>query len=231
MSGATSQLTLQNETAQIDRLLLLSQSRTLIEGHMNGSVSIITVLDNSSGQVLGSLLCFVPSVSPDGTWLAYVKVYPLHFTDVSNEYYVANLNQRFVKGSIPPSHDNRIPIGQRIYPATADEGEHSWGSNKLFWVGAQNTLAFGDHWKGENQLVIADLRGHRAAPKVSVHRLESRLYVKESSCEEYRGRFGRAFFIGGVEPSGQGPSGVSVRLVFNDAACVLDEHISVDGVM
>jgi len=156
---------LKNETVQIDQLVLTRHGKIVVIGRVLPSTSIVTLLDTASGSVLDMFFCFDPSLSPDGSYISFVKVYPAHFVQGESAQYelyrVAWSAEENRGPGIPVSDFTNV--GQPIYPTNAlnksndnlnlgESDRHHLGSSDFFWLSDQ-TVVFGDHYSGRLNLV------------------------------------------------------------------------------
>jgi len=59
-------------------LSLTSSNAAAIIGWVNGTGSAVTVFDPNSGKVVAEFLCYNPSLSPSGRYVAFVQFYQQH---------------------------------------------------------------------------------------------------------------------------------------------------------
>src|SRR6266436_6096668 len=62
--------------------------KLIVRGMVNGSGSEIVLLDPRSNKLLDKFLCYLPSPSPDGRYIAFVKFSPLHFAGNTEDHYM-----------------------------------------------------------------------------------------------------------------------------------------------
>ncbi len=174
--SAVSQFKICNESAQVDEVGIIGKNKALILGRATASISVATAVELPSGKVADHFMCFLPALSPNHRFLAFIKMFPPHPGPVaiSDEYLVYDLtrdgeyNRPHFKVGVgydpgwplyPPGATNAI--GENVVP----EGSpfHSRSSQALFWLD-DDTLAFADFFQGRNNLVVANLsRGVRYA--------------------------------------------------------------------
>ncbi len=175
-NGAVSEFTVCNETAQVDELQMIKETRALVLGRAAASAPVANVVDMASGKVEDHFGCYLPTLSPGHRFLAFIKDFPGHPgpVEITDEYIVYDLrrdgeyNRPHFKVGVgydpgwpvyPPGATNAI--GENVVP----EGSpfHSRSSQALFWLD-DDTLAFADFFQGRNNLVVANLsRGVRYA--------------------------------------------------------------------
>lgn len=164
---------------QIDEVDLAGQSRAVLFARTVWGVSTMYVIELPGGGIVDHFLAIDPAISPGHRYLAFVKAFPEHPGPVSvnYEYLVYDLahgpaynrphfKARVVYGAgwpvYPPGATNAP--GENIVPGLA-AAVHQLSSGRLFWLGP-HTLAFTDHYKAEDKLVIVDLEKGVKEPSV-----------------------------------------------------------------
>jgi hypothetical protein len=176
---------LANQTAQVDALSIVDQSRLAILGHALPNLAVVSLTELPSGKEIDHFVCGWPSLSPDGRIAAYIMFVPAHpgyGWSPSDDYLVYDLtaspedNRPPANRAVPPGP---YDVGWPIWPEGAKnspgdnmfEGQdvpvHWMASEGFFWLGKFNRVAFVDRWQGVESLIIADLRDGIQHPKVS----------------------------------------------------------------
>lgn len=169
--GGDSNFAFCNYTEQVDEIDLIGEARLLVLGRAAASAPVASILDLPSGKIVDHFMCFMPAVSPDHHFLAFVKSFPGHPgpVEISAEYLVYDLTRS-------PEDNRHVPnsldsdAGQVAYPVGAPntpgsnilpEGQpyHRWASRGLFWIDRLK-FAFGDEFGGHTALVVV---GHPPA--------------------------------------------------------------------
>lgn len=162
--GTRSTFTLCNETAQVDEIDLVSDTRVLILGRIAANSPIANIVDLPSGALLDHFSCFMPAISPDHKFLAFLKSFSGHPgpVEISAVYLVYDLTQSpqynrpegadpgfpiYPPGAVNAANSNLIPQGQPF---------HLWRSRGLFWVN-KDILAFANLFGAVNSLVLVHL--------------------------------------------------------------------------
>lgn len=171
--GAVSRFRFCNETAQVDEIDLIKPSRALLLGRVtSGSPPVVTIVALPSGAVVDHFGCFLPALSPDRHYLAFVKDFPPHPgpVGISDEYIVYDLT-----GSAEYNHPRFKPgteydAGWAVYPPAATNAAqenilpnpalpaHNLSSRRLFWL-EDYEFAFADSFRGSDRLVLVNLAG------------------------------------------------------------------------
>lgn len=176
--GAVSRLSLPawNSTSalqvdQIDEITVIpGQNRFLVLGRPGASSSEADLIGLPSGEILDRFPCFMPVVSPDRRFLAFVKPFPGHPgpVAVTAEYLVYDLTQspsynrpHFIPGVTydagwpvyPPGTTNAV--GSNLVPGL-NSPVHWLSSRGLFWLDARR-LTFTDRYNYQDRFVVVDM--------------------------------------------------------------------------
>ena len=177
---------------------IVNGSKAAVIGRMQAAVSVVNVIDLSSAKLSDSFWCMRPSVSDDNRFVAYVKVFPLHFVPgVSYEYLVYDLTATPEENRTPPNK-GRMPdtydVGWPVYPEgllntpgdniLKDESlAHLMSSDGLFWLANTRTFGFTDRWRGVQRLVVASVPSGISHPRVTVKPLVKLGIVDVEKCK------------------------------------------------
>jgi len=169
------EISLPNEMAQVDEILRAPTNRALVLGWASGDVSAIAVLDLKAAILSDFFYAYLPTVSPNGRYIAYVKFYPPHgYDDPSGpeaHYMLYDLTQTAsqnrpagvaasrpdVVGTTvyPPNIGNRFGDNMRI----SQGEEHSSAMQTFFWSPDSDRFVFADKYQGALKLVLARVNG------------------------------------------------------------------------
>jgi hypothetical protein len=198
-NGGASEFRIANDTAQIDQAYVVNSERTAIVGRVQSSTSILNLVDVNTGKLLDEFWCFDPSISPSNRFVAYAKVFPLHFVPaVSYEYLIYDLTVTPEENRTPPNRGrmgDRYDVGWPVYPESLSNSPgdnilsdqtvaHLISSDGFFWLGQTDIVAFVDRWQGANNLIIADVSRGAHEPKVGVHLLDGGKIVDMAGCRK-----------------------------------------------
>jgi len=163
---------LPQELAQVDEIRAGRNGKLVVRGMVNGSGSEIVVIDTKSASVIDKFLCYLPSISPDGEYIAFIKFYPLHFSEGTDDHYMLydldKMPSENRPADVPP--DDWENVGVAFYPIgvaneprdnvrIAEDSRHE-GASRLFWISNGKELLFADRApasEGEIDLVLADI--------------------------------------------------------------------------
>lgn len=179
---------------QIDQMDIF-EGKLLILGRAAANSSEASVVDIPSGKILDRFPCFMPVVSPDHRFVAFLKSFPGHPGPVSvgAEYLVYSLAQNGAYNRPHLEAGKAYDAGWAVYPpgATNASGEnlvpgldspvHWISSARMFWLDAE-TLAFTDRYPGESRLVVVNLSRGPQLPLVRTEALNPSDLVDLEHC-------------------------------------------------
>lgn len=231
-------LVLENETAQIDAIHLAEGNKLAIFGRVLANTSLVTLVDTLSGKPNDSFFCFKPTLSPNGRFVAFQKVYPAHFTSgVSAQYLIYDIRatpEENRESGIPI--DNRIDVGRPIFPEDAEnkpgdnlnvspEKQHTMASSEFYWSRDGKTVMFVDRAGGSNTLIRIDVSGWPKPARVSTLALETTKIVDAKRCPNFEKRLEEAFHVVGIVAKGDAAVTLSFRS--HNPACLRQPAMTV----
>lgn len=201
LDSKVSRFRLANQTAQVDALSIVGQTRLAILGEASPTQSIVTDVTLPSGAESDRIVCTEPSLSPNRRYLAYVKFVPSHpgyDWSPSAEYLVYDLAASPEYNRTPPSRARpREPydVGWPLYPEGIKnvpgddmlEGHDvpaHWMISHFSWIDESDTVAFVDRYKGGVSLILADLTRGIQQPKVVAYPVDIVTAVDLPGCKD-----------------------------------------------
>lgn len=232
-AGTKTGFVLENETAQVDDVRIISASKTVVVGRVLPNTSIVNVVDHATGRLIDSFYGFSPATSKNNQMVVYVKVFPVHFVEgVSAEYLVYDLTRgpEENRGS-KVSLDNHIDVGQPIFPpgsanrpgdnlAVEEPQRHTLGSNGFFWSGDSEKIAFADRSNGKNSVVVVDISSGLKAPAVWTKTLDAEDIVDLARCGDYKEHPEHAFHVSEIFYPRGNNAPVIIQLSSANPACL-----------
>jgi hypothetical protein len=106
------------ELTQVDEIRKGVANKLIVGGMVNGSGAEVVVIDLGSYKVIDKFLCYLPSLSSDGRYIAFVKFYPPHFAEGTDDHYMLYDVAKAPVENRPtdiPSDDWKT-VGKCIYP-------------------------------------------------------------------------------------------------------------------
>lgn len=207
----TGMFVLENETAQVDEIRLAVNGKLVVIGRVLANTNIVTIGDLQTAKTVDYFFCFRPALSPDNRFIAYVKVYPAHFSEnVSAQYLLYDLqNQPKENRRGKVSLENHIDVGHAFFPAESrnepgdnlnvpPDRQHTMASQAFYWSRDSKTLLFVDRADRTNSAVFANISGWPNAPSVNVVPLQTQELVDPERCHEFQDRLEEAFHAVGV---------------------------------
>jgi len=240
-SGSTSEFTLANHTAQVDEVQVLSSTRTAVIGRMQQNLSVVSILDHRQGTLVDDFYCLRPSVSDGGRFVAYVKVYPLHFTPgVSSQYLIYDVSRTPAENR-PGKFDGvmyRVNVGFPVYPfgsknlpgdnyGLPDSEVHQCASPGLFWFRDDRVLAFADRFDGSVSLVWVDLGAGVSNPNVTTIPLDTQSIVDLANCPGLSDKSAWGFRVDGMLLSKDSERTLEIQLGTSAPECLRTNKVDV----
>jgi len=163
------------EMAQVDEIRRGFGGKLIVRGMVNGSGSEIVLVDPRSNKLVDKFLCYLPSPSPDGRYIAFIKFYPMHFAGNTEDHYMLYDLSKGSKENRPSGFvgDDKN-VGAPIYPLqignkVGDNVElsngfvHHAASAGFFWKPDSTQLVFADRLESENEisLILVDIDVNR----------------------------------------------------------------------
>jgi hypothetical protein len=168
--GAKHDFKLPVDLVQVTAARLYREDRIVIVGMVNGDAWKAAVVDLKQGIVLDSFLCYSPSISPDGRYIAFIKFYPSHS--------ISNAEDRFMvyDAALGPTQNrpsgirsHPAVVGHVVYPVGAsnlpgdnvdigDRGVHQIASESFFWDQSSKKFIFADRFKQQYSAVLVQAK-------------------------------------------------------------------------
>jgi len=162
---------LPQELAQADEIRAARNGNLVVRGMVNGAVSEIAIINIIKLTIYDKFVCYLPSISPDGQYVAFIKFYPAHFSNGAEDHYMLydlgkspSLNR---PAHVPP--DDWQNVGRAIYPigvgnrpgdttGIPEDARHG-SASRLFWIPNGRELFFADrvNSRGQIELLLADI--------------------------------------------------------------------------
>lgn len=173
-TGSARTLNLPEEMAQVDMIRRAVDGKIVALGMTGGSTAEVAIVSLSAAKVVDKFLCAMPSLSPDGRYIAFLKLRPTHYIpDVNPEdhYMLYDVDRSAAENrpkNVPP--DDQSTVGTCIYPigggnAPADNMNAPRGTEHLarsgfFWAPRSDLILFADHVGCASSLilVLADVK-------------------------------------------------------------------------
>lgn len=229
--GPERTVSLDKNTRQIDEIRIAgSTGRAVILGRVLPNSSIVHVIDLAGAVILESFWCFRPEISPSGRHIAFVKIYPAHFTGgVSDHVHIYDVASASAKDS---TRDHLIPAeaGQALYPqAPPNVRLPNTGLppdsvyrllSDLFWL-TDSRLAFVSLHQKTARLVVAEVTG---TPALRTAGLPLAAAVDVAACPTFKSNPAAALHVRKID---QVQQGFRLDLGAVTPGCLLQETIEV----
>jgi len=154
------------EMTQVDEIRKGVGNKLAVRGMVNGSSSEIVVVDLGSDKVIDKFVCYLPSLSRDVRYIAFIKFYPSHFAEGTEDHYMLYDLAKTPAENRPrttPSGDWKT-VGRCIYPMGIGNDDNDnvghpkdrehFSRSQLFWSQDQEQFFFADQVDSAPQIVL-----------------------------------------------------------------------------
>jgi hypothetical protein len=177
-NGHTGEVDMPSEVEQINVIRRVQQDVVVVLGMNNGDLSDVTVVQLSTGKILDKFFCYLPSLSPDGRYIAFVKFYPTHPGIPVEDHYMLYDTSKSPAENRPigiPTTD-WMNVGTTVYPmgvanAPFDnyrKADHSVAFYRFIWSPDSQTLLFADRSHSSIAVVRIALGSYGKSERISV---------------------------------------------------------------
>ena len=175
--GNRKTVTLPPEFSQVNSAHPYKSDRLIVTGMVNGDASEVVVIDLQKGSVADHFLCYSPSISPSGRYVAFVKFYPTHgVSDVEDHYMLYDVSSSPEQNRPAITSHHTVVVGHVLFPEGISnrpddnvdlDGRptHRMASDSFFWNDQSTSLVFADVFMDEYSAVVATMDGGIGAPK------------------------------------------------------------------
>lgn len=109
--GAPSYTRLPAEMAQANQVLRAQGSKVAIIGMLNGDAWVVAILDTTTDEIIDTIWCYAPSLSPNGRYLAFVKFFPTHLPIGPGQ---SGADDHYMVYDMEASPAQNRPLGARV---------------------------------------------------------------------------------------------------------------------
>jgi hypothetical protein len=162
-----------------------------------GSSYQAIIVDMLGARTVDLFDCLLPSVSPDGRYIAFVKFFPSHFvTDAEWHYMMYDLKKTPAQNRPPNIQvSDTVTVGWPLFPVgignapgdnvNLNRAVHVAAMDSFFWSNDSSRLVFADRFEDTFSVVMVQLSAN-SAPSVRQVRISSSelcANVKNSRCD------------------------------------------------
>jgi hypothetical protein len=161
--------------SEIAEVCPLPDGRLVVYGDM-GHATAVYVVDKARASVVDAFWAYYPAMSPDQRWIAYVKFYPLHGVEGSDECMVYDLTKTPVQNRPADEPNETIDVGGVIFPpghrnfpgsnTQIPAGQRHLGGTRLYWAADSRAILFEDRAASGPGVVLVTL-DEKGAPSAS----------------------------------------------------------------
>ncbi len=155
--------------------------KVFVIGTPNGTSYETVVVDLLAGSVTDRFDCLLPSISPNGRFVAFVKWFPGHFVrDVEWHYMLYDSTKTAIQnrppGTVTP---DAVNVGKPLYPTNVDNKQgdnfnldrpvHEAAMDSFFWSPDSSRLVFADkHDRVMSLVMVRPGEVHQGAVSVRI---------------------------------------------------------------
>jgi hypothetical protein len=165
--------------SEIAEVCPLSDGRLVVFGDMGGAVAVY-LIDKTKASVMDMFWAYYPVISPDQRWIAYLKFYPLHGVEGSNQYMIYDLTKTPTQNRPDDEPKHTIDVGVVIFPpghqnypgsnTQLPKDQQHLGGTKLYWSSDSRAILFEDRTASDRGIVLITL-DEKGSPTPSRHTL------------------------------------------------------------
>ena len=184
------------EIVQVNEIRAGQKNKAVVVGMVNGSVFEVVILDTRSISIADRFLAYCPTMSPDGRFIAFVKFYPAHFVDGTDDHYLLYDLALTPGGNRPANLDisDHTDVGVPIWPTVANRSgdntgvpqlqQHHMTAQAFFWRSDSERYAFADeHGGGIDLIIVSPSHGPPDVSKVAISRAEMCAPLHTETCQ------------------------------------------------
>ena len=139
---------------QIAAVCPLSDGRLVVFGDM-GLTIVVYIVDKARASVVDEFWAFRPVLSPDQRWIAYVKQYPLHGVESSDQHMIYDLTKSPKQNRPEGELESVIGVGMVVFPP----GHQNYpGSNTQLPQEQQHLGGKRIHWASDSRAILFEDR-------------------------------------------------------------------------
>jgi len=165
--------------SEIAEVCPLPDGRLVVFGDMGGAVAV-NIVDKTKASVVDLFWAYYPVISPNQRWIAYLKFYPLHGVEGSNQRMIYDLTRTPTQNRPDEEPNDTIDVGRVIFPpghqnfpgsnTQLPENSRHLGGNRLYWSSDSRAIVFEDRVADGSWIVLITL-DEKGTPTPSRHPL------------------------------------------------------------
>ena len=134
---------------EITEVCPLSDGRLVVFGYYGGTG--VFIVDRAKASVVDTFASSDPVMSPDQRWIVYVKMYPLHGVEGTDEYLIYDLTKSPAQNRPDGDVKNATDVGAVIFPP----GQKNLGGDNIGVPREQlHYNLSGFYWAADSQAVL-----------------------------------------------------------------------------
>jgi len=168
-SGFKGLVELPPEIAQVNEIRGSRKDQAIVIGMVNGSAFEAVILNTRTGSITDRFFAYSPTVSPDGQFVAFVKFYPSHFVQGTDDHYVLydSFRSPIENRSNNVSVNDYTNVGLPVYPrgvnrdgdntGVPEQNQHHMMAQRFFWQSDSKRYAFADEQGGQLKVLVVSV--------------------------------------------------------------------------
>jgi hypothetical protein len=127
----------------------------------------VFIIDPAKKTIVDSFAAWHPVISPNQRWIAFVKIFPLHGVDGSDQYMLYDLAKPPAENRPDGNAKDRIDVGRVIFPPGHEnfpgsninlpKNQEHYGGTRIYWAPDSRAIAFEDRTAEGPGIVLVTL--------------------------------------------------------------------------
>jgi hypothetical protein len=143
-----------------------TDDKVIVVGRPSGGAARVIIVELSRDAVGDEFDCYLPAISPNGRFIAFVKWFPGHFVrNVGCHYMLYDVSKSGAQNRPPRLRlPDDVDVGMPLYPPgvgnkpadnfNLDKAENFSASDSLFWSADSSKLVLADRYQGMLSVVM-----------------------------------------------------------------------------
>lgn len=159
---------LSEEVGQVDSIIRVANNKAIVLGMANSSIATVGLIDLNTRKLTDHFRAYVPSLSPNKRYIAFVRFYPTHSGyPVEDQYRIYNIergpseNRSALSDTTDLVNDAGFHVFDQLNRSnyvSSESDAHQMASAGFFWSADSSKVSFADYYKRELRMVTVSLR-------------------------------------------------------------------------
>jgi hypothetical protein len=166
---------------QIEDVRLFQGRLAVVTAMVGADLHGVVIVDIAAGSIVDHFKCYSPTISPDGRYVSFVKLYPSHgIASAEDHYMVYDVAASPATNRPPdanPSHPHPNLVGLCVYPEgignkpddnieLPKKSQHSMASEGFYWNPDSRSFVFADRYGYGSDYTVVLVRAEAGGFKV-----------------------------------------------------------------